>query len=118
EAHATPGEQLLRGVSFLRGTGVEVVRAHHERWVGRGYAVGRTGTEIPPAARIFAVADALDAMTSDRPYRRAMSWAAAGRELEQQAGRQFDPAVVKAFVARERSLRRIRRELEEAALVA
>ena len=57
-------------------------------------------------------------MTSDRPYRRAMSWAAAGRELEQQAGLQFDPSVVKAFIARERSLRRIRRELAEAALVA
>jgi HD-GYP domain-containing protein (c-di-GMP phosphodiesterase class II) len=57
-------------------------------------------------------------MTSDRPYRRAMSWAAAGRELEQQAGRQFDPAVVEAFRSRERSLRRVRRQLEEAALVA
>jgi HD-GYP domain-containing protein (c-di-GMP phosphodiesterase class II) len=57
-------------------------------------------------------------MTSDRPYRRAMSWAAAGRELEQQAGRQFDPAVVEAFRSRERSLRRVRRQLDEAALVA
>jgi len=118
ETHTTLGEQLLRGVSFLRGTGLEVVRSHHERWDGRGYPDGRAGTEIPPAARIFAVADALDAMTSDRPYRRAMSWAAAGRELEQEAGRQFDPAVVRAFNARERSLRRIRRELAEAALVA
>ena len=98
ETHTTLGEQLLRGVSFLRGTGLEVVRSHHERWDGRGYPDGRSGTEIPPAARIFAVADALDAMTSDRPYRRAMSWAAAGRELEQQAGLQFDPSVVKAFL--------------------
>ena len=57
-------------------------------------------------------------MTSDRPYRRAMTWAAAGRELELQSGRQFDPAVVDAFRARERSLRRIRRELDEAPLVA
>jgi ribonuclease P protein subunit RPR2 len=118
ETHTTLGEQLLRGVSFLRGSGLEVVRSHHERWDGRGYPDGCAGTEIPSAARIFAVADALDAMTSDRPYRRAMSWVAAGRELEQQAGRQFDPSVVKAFKARERSLRRIRRELEEAALVA
>jgi HD-GYP domain-containing protein (c-di-GMP phosphodiesterase class II) len=60
---------------------------------------------------VFAVADALDAMTSDRPYRRAMSWAAAGREVLAQAGRQFDPAVVHAFRTRERALRRIRREL-------
>jgi len=118
ETHTTLGEELLRGVSFLRGTGLEVVRSHHERWDGRGYPDGRRGNEIPAAARIFAVADALDAMTSDRPYRRAMSWAAAGRELEQQSGRQFDPAVVDAFRARERSLRRIRRELHEAALVA
>jgi ribonuclease P protein subunit RPR2 len=115
ETHTILGEQLLRGVSFLRGTGLEVVRSHHERWDGHGYPDGRAGNEIPPAARIFAVADALDAMTSDRPYRRAMSWAAAGRELEQQAGRQFDPSVVDAFKTRERSLRRIRREL---ALVA
>jgi ribonuclease P protein subunit RPR2 len=115
ETHTVLGEQLLRGVSFLRGSGLEVVRSHHERWDGRGYPDGRAGTEIPAAARIFAVADALDAMTSDRPYRRAMSWAAAGRELTQQSGRQFDPAVVDAFRARERSLRRIRRELDEAA---
>ena len=115
ETHTILGEQLLRGVSFLRGTGLEVVRSHHERWDGHGYPDGRAGNEIPPAARIFAVADALDAMTSDRPYRRAMSWAAAGRELEQQAGHQFDPSVVDAFMTRERSLRRIRREL---ALVA
>jgi putative two-component system response regulator len=118
ETHTVLGEQLLRGVSFLRGSGLEVVRSHHERWDGRGYPDGRRGAEIPAAARIFAVADALDAMTSDRPYRRAMSWDAAGRELEQQAGRQFDPEVIDAFRARERSLRRIRRELEEAALVA
>jgi cyclic di-GMP phosphodiesterase len=118
ETHTVLGEQLLRGVSFLRGSGLEVVRSHHERWDGRGYPDGCSGEEIPPAARIFAVADALDAMTSDRPYRRAMSWAAAGRELDQQAGRQFDPAVVEAFRSRERSLRRVRRQLDEAALVA
>jgi response regulator RpfG family c-di-GMP phosphodiesterase len=118
ETHTVLGEQLLRGVSFLRGSGLEVVRSHHERWDGRGYPDGSSGPEIPAAARVFAVADALDAMTSDRPYRRAMSWAAAGRELELQSGRQFDPAVVDAFRSRERSLRRIRRQLDEAALVA
>jgi ribonuclease P protein subunit RPR2 len=111
ETHTVLGEQLLRGVSFLRGTGLEVVRSHHERWDGNGYPDGRAGTEIPVAARVFAVADALDAMTSDRPYRRALSWAAAGRELAEQSGKQFDPAVVDAFRARERTLRRIRREL-------
>jgi ribonuclease P protein subunit RPR2 len=111
ETHTVLGEELLRGVSFLRGTGLEVVRSHHERWDGEGYPDGRAGTEIPVAARVFAVADALDAMTSDRPYRRALSWAAAGRELVEQSGKQFDPDVVDAFRARERSLRRIRREL-------
>ncbi len=111
ETHTVLGEQLLRGVSFLRGTGLEVVRSHHERWDGAGYPDRRAGTDIPVAARVFAVADALDAMTSDRPYRRAMSWAAAGRELADQSGRQFDPAVVEAFRSRERALRRIRREL-------
>jgi len=60
---------------------------------------------------VFAVADALDAMTSDRPYRPAMTWAAAGRELVAQSGAQFDPAVVGAFQTRERTLRRIRRQL-------
>ena len=111
ETHTVLGEQLLRGVSFLRGTGLEVVRSHHERWDGNGYPDRRAGTDIPVAARVFAVADALDAMTSDRPYRRAMSWAAAGRELVEQSGRQFDPVVVDAFRSRDRALRRIRREL-------
>jgi len=110
ETHAELGEQLLRGVSFLQGKGLEVVRSHHERWDGLGYPDGLAGPEIPVAARIFAVADALDAMTSDRPYRSAMSWAAAGRELAAQAGRQFDPEVVDAFSSCERALRRIRRE--------
>jgi len=111
ETHTVSGEQLLRGVSFLQGKGLEIVRSHHERWDGRGYPDRLAGKKIPVAARIFAVADALDAMTSDRPYRRAMAWAAAGRELVSQAGLQFDPTVVEAFRARERSLRRIRREL-------
>jgi response regulator RpfG family c-di-GMP phosphodiesterase len=118
ETHTVLGEQLLRGVSFLQGRGLEVVRSHHERWDGCGYPDGRVGEEIPVAARIFAVADALDAMTSDRPYRRALSWAAAGRELFAQAGKQFDRAVVEAFGTRDRALRRIRRELAEGALMA
>jgi response regulator RpfG family c-di-GMP phosphodiesterase len=118
ETHTVLGEQLLRGVSFLQGRGLEVVRSHHERWDGLGYPDGRVGDEIPVAARIFAVADALDAMTSDRPYRKALSWAAAGRELFAQAGKQFDRSVVEAFRSRDRALSRIRRELAEGALVA
>jgi response regulator RpfG family c-di-GMP phosphodiesterase len=117
ETHTVLGEQLLSGVSFLQGAGLGVVRWHHERWDGCGYPDGLAREEIPAAARVFAVADALDAMTSDRPYRKAMSWAAAGRELLAQAGKQFDPAVVDAFRSRERALRRVRRALTADALV-
>ena len=116
ETHTVLGEQMLRGVAFLHGEGLRVVRSHHERWDGTGYPDGIGGEEIPLGARIFAVADALDAMTSDRPYRKAVSWAAAGREILAESKRQFDPDVVEAFVSRERSLRTIRREF--AALAA
>jgi ribonuclease P protein subunit RPR2 len=111
ETHTVLGEQLLRGVTFLQGDGLAVVRSHHERWDGEGYPDGRSGTEIPVAARVFAVADALDAMTSDRPYRPAMGWKDASREILAQSGAQFDPAVVDAFKTRDRELQSIRREL-------
>jgi response regulator RpfG family c-di-GMP phosphodiesterase len=111
QTHTVLGEQLLKGVTFLHERGLEIVRSHHERWDGRGYPDRRVRNEIPVAARIFAVADALDAMTSDRPYRQAMTWAAAAREIEAQSGGQFDPAVVEAFRTRERNLRAIRRKL-------
>ena len=110
ETHTILGEQMLGGVAFFQGEGLRVVRSHHERWDGHGYPDGLAGTDIPVGARIFAVADALDAMTSNRPYRKALSWAAAGREIMAQSNHQFDPAVVKSFVARERSLRAIKRE--------
>jgi cyclic di-GMP phosphodiesterase len=115
ETHTVLGEQMLGGVAFFQGEGLRVVRSHHERWDGHGYPDGIGGTDIPLGARIFAVADALDAMTSNRPYRNAVSWAAAGREILAQSKRQFDPAVVKSFVARERSLRAIRREFSQLA---
>jgi HD-GYP domain-containing protein (c-di-GMP phosphodiesterase class II) len=105
---------MLRGVSLLRGGGLAVVRSHHERWDGLGYPDGLRGTEIPLAARIFAVADALDAMTTDRPYRRALPWDAASRELVAQAGTQLDPQVVEAFAVREAELQRINRALAAA----
>jgi ribonuclease P protein subunit RPR2 len=115
ETHTILGEQMLGGVAFFQGEGLRIVRSHHERWDGHGYPDGLGGTDIPLGARIFAVADALDAMTSNRPYRNAVSWAAAGREILTQSKRQFDPDVVKAFVARERSLRAIRREFAQLA---
>jgi putative two-component system response regulator len=115
ETHTVLGEQMLRGVTLLQGGGLEVVRSHHERWDGAGYPDRRPGTDIPVAARVFAVADALDAMTSNRPYRRALPWDDAGREILAQSGRQFDPGVVAAFRKREPALRRIKRELARAA---
>ena len=110
QTHTLLGEQMLGGVAFLQGEGLRVVRSHHERWDGAGYPDGRAESEIPLGARIFAVADALDAMTSDRPYRRALSWRTAGSEIVAQSSRQFDPAVVQAFTASEPRLRAIRRE--------
>jgi response regulator RpfG family c-di-GMP phosphodiesterase len=103
--HTMLGEQVLGAVAFLHGEGLSVVRSHHERWDGTGYPDGLVGTEIPLGARVFAVADALDAITSDRPYRRARSWEQAGRELLQESGRQFDPEVVSAFIGSEARLR-------------
>jgi response regulator RpfG family c-di-GMP phosphodiesterase len=114
QTHTVLGEAMLSNVAFLKGEGLKVVRSHHERWDGRGYPDGLTRDEIPLGARIFAVADALDAMTSHRPYRRAMSWAAARKEILEQRRRQFDPDVVDAFVQVENDLRSIRRALAAA----
>ena len=74
EEHPMLGYEMLRDVAFLSGEGLSVVRHHHERWDGSGYPDRLEGTDIPLAARIFAVADTLDAMTSDRPYRMARPW--------------------------------------------
>jgi response regulator RpfG family c-di-GMP phosphodiesterase len=114
QTHTVLGEAMLSGVAFLQGEGLRVVRSHHERWDGRGYPDGLAHDEIPVGARIFAVADALDAMTSHRPYRRAMSWEVARTEIVQQSGRQFDPMIVEAFVSIEPELHEIRRELAAA----
>jgi ribonuclease P protein subunit RPR2 len=109
--HTLLGEQMLGGVAFLQGEGLRIVRSHHERWDGSGYPDGIAATDIPLAARIFAVADALDAMTSDRPYRPALTWRDAGREILGESMAQFDPAVVNAFVEREAGLREIRAQV-------
>ena len=108
--HTVLGEQMLNGVAFLKGEGLRVVRHHHERWDGGGYPDRLVGAEIPVGARIFAVADALDAITSDRPYRGARSWESASAEIATEAGRQFDPDVVDAFRECEAELRDVHRE--------
>jgi response regulator RpfG family c-di-GMP phosphodiesterase len=107
QAHPTIGAEILRDISMLRGAGLQVVRHHHERWDGNGYPDRLRGDETPLSARVFALADTLDAMTSDRPYRRAVGWDAAVKEIVAQSGRQFDPEVVEVFAASEGELRRI-----------
>jgi cyclic di-GMP phosphodiesterase len=95
--HPDIGRQLIEKIPFLRGA-APLVYHHHERWDGGGYPVGLRGEAIPLGARIFAVADALDAMTVDRPYCRAVSFETARLEIRDCAGTQFDPAVVASFL--------------------
>ena len=111
QTHTVLGEAMLSGVAFLQGEGLKIVRSHHERWDGRGYPDELSGSDIPIGARIFSVADALDAMTSNRPYRRAMSWNRAREEIFAESGRQFDPGIVDVFGKIEPELREIRRGL-------
>jgi diguanylate cyclase (GGDEF)-like protein len=113
QTHTIVGEQLLDEVALLQGEGLKVVRHHHERWDGRGYPDGLGGSEIPLGARIFAVADALDAMTSDRPYRPGGSWDDAVAEIVVEAKRQFDPDVVDAFCDRQATLRQIHTDFQD-----
>ena len=94
--HPYHGQQILRGIKFLEGA-ARVVAQHHEKWDGSGYPHGLRGEDIDICARIFAVADAFDAITSDRVYRRGKSYQEAAKELDDWAGRQFDPKVVEAF---------------------
>src|SRR6266550_470441 len=94
--HPAHGQQILRGIHFLEGA-ARVVAQHHEKWDGSGYPLGLRGEDIDLCARIFSVADAFDAMTSDRVYRKGKSYEAAAEELDVWAGRQFDPKVVEAF---------------------
>lgn len=94
--HPTHGQQILKGIEFLEGA-ARVVAQHHEKWDGSGYPLGLKGEEIDLCARIFSVADAFDAMTSDRVYRKGKPYCDAAKELDDWAGRQFDPKVVEAF---------------------
>jgi putative nucleotidyltransferase with HDIG domain len=94
--HPVIGAEIVCGIDFLEGA-VEIVRHHHERWDGTGYPDGLAGDEIPLGARIFAVADVFDALTTNRPYRRASSPAEARAMITAEAGKQFDPRVVEAF---------------------
>jgi len=95
--HPAIGAAIVSPIRFLAGA-VEIVQSHHERWDGRGYPRGLRGEQIPLAARVFAIADSFDAMTSDRPYRAAMPLERALDEISDGSGTQFDPAVAGAFL--------------------
>ena len=95
--HPLIAYELLSSITFLRPA-IEIPYCHHERWDGSGYPRGLRGMQIPFAARIFAVADAYDAMRSDRPYRPGLSDEEARRRIAQQSGKMFDPRVVEAFL--------------------
>ncbi len=94
--HVIIGFEILAGIEFL-GEAAQIVRSHHERWDGAGYPDGLAGEDIPLAARVFSVADSLDAITTDRPYRQGVSLAKARVEIASESGTQFDPAVVDAL---------------------
>jgi putative nucleotidyltransferase with HDIG domain len=95
--HCKRGYEMVRKIPFLQDA-AEIVYSHQERFDGSGYPRRLKGSEIPLGARIFAIADTLDAMTSDRPYRRSTSFAHACDEIRRCSGTQFDPAIVETFL--------------------
>jgi response regulator RpfG family c-di-GMP phosphodiesterase len=110
QEHAELGERLLAHVPLLNQEGARVIRSHHERWDGNGYPDRLSEESIPLGARIFAVVDALDAMTDTRPYRAPVNWDAAAQEILRCRGSQFDPDVVDGFEACEPDLYRLHAE--------
>ncbi|HEX7126438.1 MAG TPA: HD domain-containing phosphohydrolase [Thermodesulfobacteriota bacterium] len=114
KSHAEKGYLMLRDIAFLKEA-AEIVYAHQERYDGSGYPRGLKGEEIPLGARIFAVADTLDAMTSDRPYRKGLSFRESIEEVQRYSGTQFDPRVVEVFVRNADLLEAIYRQTTPAA---
>ena len=96
EKHPVFAREMLKRIEFL-SPAMEIPSFHHERWDGKGYPTGLVGQEIPIAARIFAVIDVWDALTSDRPYRKAMAYEEAFALIKNDSGTHFDPEVVTAF---------------------
>ncbi len=113
KSHSDRGATLVAKVSHFEDL-VPMIRAHHEMWDGRGYPRQIAGHDIPIGARIIALADTIDAMTTSRPYRAAMGEAEVRLELEREAGRQFDPIIVRALTS-DIAWRQICREVEVAA---
>jgi len=109
--HPVVCAEIVRHIEFLRQS-AKIVRHHHERWDGTGYPDGLVGDEIPLSARVFAVADVLDALTSDRPYRSASPMSVAREMIVAESGTHFDPRVIEAFkTIDDEVFERIRREL-------
>ncbi|MCA1832449.1 MAG: HD-GYP domain-containing protein [Actinomycetota bacterium] len=96
KTHPLIGGQICAPVKFLQKA-IPLIEGHHERWDGAGYPRGLKGEDIPLQARVFAIVDAFDAMTADRPYRTPMTFEMAVNEIVRASGTQFDPAVVQAF---------------------
>jgi cyclic di-GMP phosphodiesterase len=111
QKHTVLGEKLVERVPLLRGEGIRVIRSHHERWDGTGYPDRKAGHRIPLAARIFAVADSLDALTEARPYRTPVGWDEAIDVVTGERGGQFDPEAVDALIACQADLQDIRHEI-------
>jgi putative nucleotidyltransferase with HDIG domain len=101
--HCFHGYQILRKIPFL-AEAAEIVYSHQERFDGTGYPRGLKGEEIPLGARMFSIADTLDAITSNRPYRPAQTVEAAREEIERWSGRQFDPEIVRTFIAMDKNI--------------
>lgn len=98
QTHADAGHRLASSLNFVDPQALTVIRSHHERWDGQGYPDRLIGSQIPELARVYAVVDVFDAMTSRRPYKEAWSVDQALDELKLQSGRQFDPLIVTEFL--------------------
>jgi putative nucleotidyltransferase with HDIG domain len=95
--HTNLGAELVQSIPYLTQA-IPIIRSHHERWDGKGYPEGLAGDEIPTAARIAAVADALDAMTSNRVYQKAIAHEQARQEIVDNSGTRYDPKIVQVFL--------------------
>jgi putative nucleotidyltransferase with HDIG domain len=109
QKHPVIGVDMLKGIDFLDPV-LPLVRHHHERWDGNGYPDQLRADEIPLGARILAVADALDAMTSDRPYRAARTFEYAKTEILKGSATHFDPEVVTSFIKSQRAIEDLLRQ--------
>ena len=115
--HPRIGYDMLKGLRFLQPS-LPGVLYHHERWDGAGYPTGLTGTAIPLPVRILAVADVFDALTSDRSYRDGLDFDAATAAIRIEAGLQFDPDVVTAFLARRPAIEALLRRMGKAGVTS